>query len=342
MKKYVSILLAFLLWAGFAGCSDDENAPDARLLKVTESEVTFDFEGGTGYIRFVSELPVQASSTGDWCHVSVGGKEVTVTVDMNNRAESRSAQVIIKAGAEETAVPVYQAGEKMLLQMPATSVLPYVGGDLTLQCNTLHPIEVTLDDDSWLTCRVGDDGLLTFTAQPLLYVGERVCNVTVSAGVHQQSFALSQAYWKVKEGAYNCFANGEPYGTCLIEEIEENVYKIDPSGSIFDAPYIATLRGKEFVINFGQVIGYFEYSKGSNVVLCAYNKAGYLNPGSKLEYVAVLGVNNADGKSVLEFKDTGTWSGYTVDGLYYGLYDNSWNFSGAGFGAATDLVFVQE
>lgn len=341
MKKLYSILLAATILCGLTwGCSDDDENVAAPLLKVVSSEVTFDYTGGSGIIQFASEIPVEVSSSTDWCHVALQNKEVTVTVDMNKRTESRTARVTLKAGNEVTKVPVYQHGEKLVLEKPATTLFSAKGGEISLKCQSVHDITVTLDTD-WISYTL-TDGVLKLTAQPLGYTGERSATCTIEAGVHKEVIKLTQEFWEVMEGEYDCFSAGKPYGTCTIKKVEENVYLITPKGSIIDAPYLATLRGKELVINFGQVLGNINLQGNTYIViLCAFDKQGYLNPSEEVEYVATLGEKNESQKAMLTFRDTGTWQGYHVEGFFYGCYDKDFNFSGNGW-QAEDIVFVKQ
>lgn len=340
MKKLYSILLATILCGLTWGCSDDDENVAAPLMKVLSSEVTFDYTGGSGIIQFASEIPVEVSSSTDWCHVALQNKEVTMTVDINKHAESRTARVTLKAGNEITKIPVYQHGEKLVLEKPVTTLFSAKGGEISLKCQSVHDIAVTLDTD-WISYTL-TDGVLKLTAQPLGYTGERSATCTIEAGVHKEVIKLTQEFWEVMEGEYDCFSAGKPYGTCTIKKVEENVYQITPKGSIIDAPYIATLRGKELVINFGQVLGTMPYQgKTHLIILCAFNKEGRLTSSNEVEYVAQLGKTNEAQKPMLTFKDNGTWKDYKVDGFHYGLFLPDGSTQGAGW-QAEDIVFVKQ
>ncbi len=344
--KQLYTLLILALCVCFTGCSDnDDNV--VKQLKVISSDVQFGYNGGTGTIQFSSVVPASVSATEDWCKTSLSNNTVTVTVDVNYRAEARSAMVIITAGDEETKIPVYQDGEKFVTDLSDTQFLD-TGGEVTFECETILDIKIEGVDNSWLTCTIGN-GKLTVKAAPLK-AGKRECTLTLIAGVHKRSAIFSQLGNII--GTYDCFAdlNGiatSPFGTCLIEETEtNNVYKITPTGSTVDAPYLAKIRGNEFVINFGQYLIKDNDSKEPYIYLCAYDATGRLNGTSSIEYVAPFGVFNQKDQLVFAFKDNGTWPGYHVDGFYYGrfnnLVENGGTTTGRGIGPVpTNLIFVQ-
>lgn len=345
--KHLYTLFILALCVCFTGCSDDDENV-VKQLKVVSSNVIFEYNGGTGTIEFSSQLPASVETTADWCKASLSNNTVTVTVDANNRAESRSAMVIIKSGDEVTEVPVYQDGEKLITSMKDTQ-LSDKGEEVTFEYESLLDVKVEGGDSSWLTYTLGN-GKLTIKAA-MLKAGKRESTISLIAGIHKISATFTQI--KGIDGEYDCFADlngkkGAPFGTCIIEETEnKGEYKITPKGSTVDAPYLARINGNEFVINFGQYLGKINDASAPYVYLCAYDAVGRLSWDSKIEYVAPLGVLNEDGYCILTFKDNGTWKDNHVDGFYYGkftnLLENGGTTTGAGIGPVpTNLVFVQK
>lgn len=345
--KHLYTLLILALCVCFTGCSDDDDDNVVKQLKVIKSDVIFDYNGGTGSIEFSSQLPASVSSTEDWCKASLNNNTVAITVETNYRPESRSAMVIITSGDEKTSIPVYQDGEKLITNLKDTQ-LSDKGEEVTFEYESILDVKVEGGDSSWLTYTFGN-GKLTVKAA-MLKVGERNATIKLIAGIHEVSATFTQM--KGIDGTYDCFADyngqeGAPFGTCVIEETDKKgVYQITPNGSTLDAPYVAKVRGNELVISFGQYLGMIDDANAPYVYLCAYDAAGRLSWGNKIEYVAKLGVLDENGYTMLIFKDNGTWDGNHVDGFYYAkfndLLENGGSTTGAGIGPVpTNLVFIQ-
>lgn len=345
MKKIYSIIV-LMLCCFFAGCSDDDNNAGETLLKVVSAEVAFDCEGGAGVIKVASSLPISATSAEEWCQVVASENTVNVTVSPNRLISSRTAMVTINAGSETTQVPVYQLGDifEIVLGNPHFAAK---GGEATFHLKPNREIEFEEVDETWLTCSYSAaDGQLTIKALPLAEGGKYRSNTfKVKSGIHEATATVTQINMT---GRFACYIDGGKniYGTCIVEETEtDNLYKVTPTGSAYDAPYYAKYRDGQFVIYFGQYLGTYQHETHPYLYLCSYDKNGYLHWLNNIEYVASVTSVNADGDMLLVFGDNGSWSGQKVDGFYYGLFDNllenGGSTSGAGVAAVTDLVWLK-
>ena len=120
IKKFLMLMVAFLVTTAFAACSDskDNGGGGAPVSKLTVRPLALSFgsEGGETIVK--AQAPVQASATSnaEWCQVTVGERSgdisvspVTVTVSPNTTTYERSAVITITAGSESATVTVTQS-----------------------------------------------------------------------------------------------------------------------------------------------------------------------------------------------------------------------------------------
>lgn len=342
----IHIILAWMLCIMFVGCTNDDKDTETQLLKIVATEASFDCTGGTGSIRVEAPVAITASSTEEWCEVTVNNNVVNITVSKNLLIGSRTAMVIIRAGEEETKVPVYQLGDIFDTDLVSADFTAK-GGELTFRVKSNWHVTFEEIDETWITCTYSaEKSQLTIKAAPLTEGGKyRTNTIKVKAGTHEVTVTFTQANMA---GKYACYQNGgaKSYGTCLIEETQTDfLYKITPTGSAYDALYYATCRNGQFVIAFGQYLGTVNDASYPHVYLCSYDKKGTLSWNTAIEYVAPLDRVYTDGKMFLVFEDNGTWQGQKVDGFYYGkftdLLENGGTTKGYGVAAIVDLVWLK-
>lgn len=342
--KNIYAIMTLMFCILFVGCSDDDNNTGEQLLKVVASESSFDCHGGAGTIRVESPMAISAGSTEEWCQVAVNENVVNMTVSPNLLIGSRTAMVIIRAGEEETKVPVYQLGDIFDTTLKNADFTAK-GGELSFRVKSNWDVSFEEVDETWITCTYSaENEQVTIKAAPLTEGGKfRTNTMKVKSGTHEIPVTFTQVNMA---GKYACYTNGggTAYGTCLIEATETDfLYKVTPTGSAYDAPYYAKCRNGQFVIYFGQYLGTYNNKDFPHVYLCAYDKTGRLVWGNAQEYVAPLKGVNSEGKMSLIFEDNGSWSGYNVDGFYYGLFsdllENGGSTTGYGVASIIDLVW---
>lgn len=345
MEK-VYIIMAWMLCILFAACSDNDNHAGLPSLKVVSSDVSFDCKGGTGSIRIEASSPITAESTEEWCQAAMADQVVNITVPANKLIGSRSAMVLIRAGKEETRVPVYQMGDIFETDLKNTDFTAD-GGETVFRVKSIWDVELEGVDDTWITCTYSaKDEQMTVKATPLTEGGKyRADTIKVKSDTHEISVIFRQANMA---GKYNCYKDNatQAYGSCLIERTDTAfLYKITPAGSTYNAPYYAKYREGQFVIYFGQYLGEFNNPKYPRIYLCAYdsNKRA-LNWLTSNEYVAPLDAVDTDGQMSLVFNDNGSWSGHKVDGFYYGAFSDLLEKGGkykTGFTPVLNLVWLK-
>lgn len=120
IKKIFMLTVAFLATAAFAACSDDRGngggGTPVSKLTVRPLELTFDAAGGEQIVKAQAPVQAEATSSAEWCQVTVGAlsgdvkvSAVTVTVAPNTTTYSRTATITITAGSESEIVSVVQS-----------------------------------------------------------------------------------------------------------------------------------------------------------------------------------------------------------------------------------------
>lgn len=110
MKKIFNIFAFLAIATAFMACSDSENEIVDNSLKVVSSSLSFDFNGGDGFVE-VDQAIVDATTTADWVSTKVDGKKVSFTVNPNIASrESRNAKLVIKSKESSVIVAVSQNG----------------------------------------------------------------------------------------------------------------------------------------------------------------------------------------------------------------------------------------
>ncbi|MCL2098449.1 MAG: BACON domain-containing protein [Bacteroidales bacterium] len=154
--KYIAIILAGLL-SLFAGCdrSNDYTSYEDLLIKVVSSDVVFTAAGGEGSILVDHPTPVLATSSDEWCTLSVyqstGGQNIVVNVSPHSNLSARSALITITDGNRKNYVTVTQSALHFFIETSRVNI-DAEGGEVRLdyECD-LDIINVSLSD-TWLTC----------------------------------------------------------------------------------------------------------------------------------------------------------------------------------------------
>ena len=120
MKKIFMLLVALVVTTAFAACSDrdDNGGGGKRVSSLTVRPLSLDFGSEGGEVIVKAQAPVQASATSsaEWCQVTVGElsgdvmvSPITVTVAPNETTYERTAVITITAGSESETVTVTQS-----------------------------------------------------------------------------------------------------------------------------------------------------------------------------------------------------------------------------------------
>lgn len=182
-------MLAAVLLLGVQSCKDDDPEPMVSIT-ILKSDVLFKAAGGTGTVEFACEATPSAVSDKDWCHPSVSGKTVTVTVDPNIEYDARMATVTLSTGAVKQDVYVQQDGIVIIFPFKNRSyTVAAEGQTLEFAGTTTDEATFTTDAD-WLTVTPSEQGFTVTVAQNTL-LSDRVGRVTVSAPTHDNKAVLT-------------------------------------------------------------------------------------------------------------------------------------------------------
>lgn len=112
MKKYI---LAMLLGCLFMASCNETDCSYLGDFKLVQSTTNYSANACTGYIMFdagsnESGVGVTATSSEEWCKVSVDASKVYISLDDNTSIDSRTAMVTITNGSQTKRVPVTQLG----------------------------------------------------------------------------------------------------------------------------------------------------------------------------------------------------------------------------------------
>ena len=332
MRKLMNLLI-LALCIMVVGCSDDDDAVKGSELTVISTEAQFTYKGGAGLIKVLATSAIEATARDSWCHISVSGQDISLSVDLNNSISSRTTMVTIRSANEKTEVPVTQLGDTFICTLKDVTFAP-AGGDATFALDTKRDIKITVPQ--WITYRRDEDQVI-FIAPAIQDGGYRTSTVVIDDGDVAYTAEFTQMNLN---GIYDMlYTNGNKQyaALCKVESTETaNVYQLTTNGMPVDASFLATYSEGSFIISFGQYLGDIDPYK---VYLCAYDNAGRLGWGTTVQYVAPIATDENYNMTFL-FADNGTWQDQHVDGFYYGKFTGTPSNSTykGGYGTATDIV----
>ena len=161
IKNLFMLMVALLATVSFASCSDDENdnGGGQPVSKLTVAPTTLSFTKAGGDLTFKAQAPVQvaATSSADWCTVSVGAQQsgtkisvVTVTAAENTTAYERTAVVTVTAGSSSQTVTITQAeGDPAIPSGSITKNAQQIAKDMYPGWNLGNTMEATGGETSW-------------------------------------------------------------------------------------------------------------------------------------------------------------------------------------------------
>ena len=134
----------------FTSCGDDDYAYTApETLDVTKADLYFKSPGGTGSIEITTNRELQATSSVDWCTVSVSGGVVTAKATENPAIESRAGTITVSDGVLTSLVAVYQEGLVCIIDTShLKSANDNSAGSTFINVDSSSPFTVTIPEDA--------------------------------------------------------------------------------------------------------------------------------------------------------------------------------------------------
>ncbi len=194
-KKHILIIISLLL---FLSCSDDSYSPQLSTLRVTESQVSFQAEGGSGTVTVAGDSPIASVTSSEaWCTAQKAGDySVSLQVSENPNTDTRSSAITIKdSEGNETHVAVTQTGLTFVLDDNKSFIFKDTesSGTVKILAHTLGvSLSVNNEAKSWLTCSLQGEEV-SFQATANNTGDARSGYVYCSSGNRRDSILVVQA-----------------------------------------------------------------------------------------------------------------------------------------------------
>lgn len=151
MKKYtLFIFLLSLSYCLLTACSDDDGSSTPNLT-VGKETVDFKSEAGSQNVSITTNVDAwTAKADKNWCHPSIDGQALRISVDESEERYVREATVTIVAADLVETIKVRQLGYEpaILVDQPSFKV-GVIGGEI--QFNVTTNVEVEIKIPEWIT-----------------------------------------------------------------------------------------------------------------------------------------------------------------------------------------------
>lgn len=165
-RRYTLILLALLLplCSSLTSCSDDDSAT-VPTLEIGKATVDFKSESGNQNIIIATNIDSwTAKSDKSWCHTTVHGETLNISVDESDERYVREATITVTAADQTKTIKVRQLGyEPAILIDEQTFEVSATGGDIQFSITTNVEVEIKRPD--WITTKPKSRALPTVTTE---------------------------------------------------------------------------------------------------------------------------------------------------------------------------------
>lgn len=220
-KKILMLLVALIATTAFAACGDDDGDGGGGTMTVTTltvrpADITFDANGGENVIKAQAPVQATATSSADWCTVSIGEQygdlkitPITVTATTNTTTFSRTATVTITAGAESATVTVTQAEGTITPEGTITKTAQQIAKEMIPGWNLGNTLEATGNglgaETSWQPTKTSQAVIDAVKA-----AGFKAVRIPCSWDIHSDANGEIDAQWmaRVKQVVNYCIQDG--------------------------------------------------------------------------------------------------------------------------------------
>lgn len=155
MKKSL-IFCSLVIAAALSACNSKENLYILNVPPtvdvVSGADIAFKAIGGEGIIEVApTEGQLQATTAQSWCHLTVEGNKIHVSVDENASIESRYAKVEMKAGEATGVTTVQQFGVIVREFNPKDVTVNNLAQDVTFPYDANETLIQATSDADWFT-----------------------------------------------------------------------------------------------------------------------------------------------------------------------------------------------
>lgn len=206
MKHILNImcLLAVVLLA--AGCRDKGyDVSETPTFKILSADVSYTASGGSGTveIELLKSATPKIEVSKDWCHATLSGNTINVTVDGNSESFSRESTLEITVDGYSRTVGIYQGGVFFYVDTEFDQELGYKKNDvlnIPLIRDGVMDLQVT-DCSNWIEASVEGDAVIvkSLTDNGLI---KRTGFITLKAGAQVKTIDLVQAAYPVGYSEY--------------------------------------------------------------------------------------------------------------------------------------------
>lgn len=267
MKKiflYVAILSCICL---STACSDDElvgSYNNTSQVEIVSSNVLFEARASEGQITFNAPGAVTVSSERDWCHATLSGQNVNISVDTNDGLQGRSSLVTIKCGTDSANVVVQQKGVYFVFNDGNNSISADTDEATVREYafSTNLDMEVTTECE-WIKPSISD-GVLTVNYDANNTGNVRRGIVTIKSGAFTTDIKVSQFDFDndiakhITKMEYRTSANLQSTSNIskADAEITKNTLTLkNVGGATYKVPVVFNTSECSFTIPAGQYIG---------------------------------------------------------------------------------------
>ncbi len=325
MKIY-DFILSFCILLSIS-CTSDNNIDDDSL-RIVESNLVFNSNGGTGSITIESTSPFNIKSSESWCTVD-GTKNATVSVEPNHNIEGRSAVLTITTDRGAVSyVPVVQAGH--ILMVYGDSI---IGVD-----NNAHYREIDISssdgvsvicDQEWLTGSINGTKLILQTEKNKTggirstTVVLRGMNNSVNIKVIQGDISEILGEYELSGSSIttvNARGNGYLHPATIKAVLQNDDLGIGYELSLPEYDYVIPLRNNDknsflLILNGGKHVGTVKVRNTEYALFTAFSDKSGSSVTFSMETAMDILFDNVNNTVVGSFMDIGSWRGNKADAL---------------------------
>jgi len=309
MNHFKLMAMAALAALSLASCQKEEPVYTVvKKVKVTESDVLFGVEGGTGFITFEASGTASVSCKSEWCTVSLSGNKVTVNAPEYTGLEGRSAAINIACDKDTVRVTAQQAG--MVFSYGGCQIdFKMAGGMEHIYGQCSFPEKIEADD--WISYVKVSSGYV-------IEVGEnttgdnRKGTVKISAGSATATYVINQAFDRDFSGTYTVSYGGAEKGEVTLsrDASDENLYYIE--GLVADAkiPFTYSASKNLLYIKNGQYVK--QHTDGNYIYACVTytnleGSSSYYSVSTNANYDIWFSFAYSAGKYTISLYDSAKW-----------------------------------
>lgn len=193
-NKYFAIVCAALA-LGLASCSKDQDNPEA-VASITVVSTSFDqaYTASTGRI-LVDQEGFEVKTDASWLKaVKDGAKSIALTIEKNETAESRTANVIITKAETVQRVPITQLGVINIMSLSNIEAQRQ-GSEHSFAIDQMDSEPKITSSHDWITTSI-EGKVLKIKVAPFApnQTDDRQGTVRVVAGLFDRTITVSQTY----------------------------------------------------------------------------------------------------------------------------------------------------